>query len=313
MSTTETKDQQPSIQTRRTKERLGKGTEAALARRGPTGPRTQRGKMKSRYNALKHGIFANVVLKRSVLREKPEDYANLLQSFRDSLQPQGGLEEFLVEKLAQLAWRKARAVRAEAAIIRKQTEFLRQDEDARLRDASERRGLDMAPFVGITSSRNPYLLCKSVEILDALKGAISARDFERETDERLLGILYGESKTGDIWFSYRVLADEVEGAASSQEHQSTIGECKKAFLQSLEIETRRIQQRFRDLKTREEVEGPLQEESLAIPQGLELDRLLRYEARLEGEFDRTLQQLERLQRMRRGEAVPPTVKVDVMR
>ncbi len=285
-----------------------------LARRGPTGPRTQRGKLKSRYNALKHGIFANVVLKRSVLREKQEDYETLLQSFRENLHPEGGLEEFLVEKLAQLAWRKGRAVRAEAAIVRKQTEFLRQDHDAKLKDASERRDLGLE-FAGTARNRrNPYILRKASELLDALKGAIEERGFERETDTRLLGILYGESEAGDVWFSYRLSADEAEEAArNSAEPQKTVDGCKEVFVETLESEMKRIEREIRDLEAREGVEGSLEEESLAIPQGKELDRLLRYEARLEGEFDRTLQQLERLQRMRRGEALPPTVKVDVLR
>ena len=43
---------------------------------------------------------------------------------------------------------------------------------------------------------------------------------------------------------------------------------------------------------------------------LQLDRLLRYEASLERAFDRTLNQLKRLQRMRKGQPVPPTVNVN---
>jgi hypothetical protein len=43
----------------------------------------------------------------------------------------------------------------------------------------------------------------------------------------------------------------------------------------------------------------------------ELDRLLRYEASLDRSFDRTLSQLERLQRMRLGQPVPVLPKVEV--
>ncbi len=52
--------------------------------------------------------------------------------------------------------------------------------------------------------------------------------------------------------------------------------------------------------------------SLVLPQDV-LDRLLRYEASLDRAFDRTLNQLERLQRMRRGQAVPPLVRVELSR
>lgn len=108
----ETLTPEPSIKKRKRRTRT-----LTLKPSGPTGPRTKRGKLKSRYNALKHGIFANVVLRGTALRGKRSDYEDLLQSFRENLQPQGGLEEFLVERLAQIAWRKGRAVKAEAAII----------------------------------------------------------------------------------------------------------------------------------------------------------------------------------------------------
>ena len=52
---------------------------------------------------------------------------------------------------------------------------------------------------------------------------------------------------------------------------------------------------------------------LSIPEGPGLDKLLRYEAALDRSFDRTLSQLERLQRMRLGQPVPPSVNVNLTR
>ena len=43
------------------------------------------------------------------------------------------------------------------------------------------------------------------------------------------------------------------------------------------------------------------------------DRLQRYEGSLERAFDRTLSQLERLQRLRLGQPVPPSIKVHLCR
>jgi len=48
-----------------------------------------------------------------------------------------------------------------------------------------------------------------------------------------------------------------------------------------------------------------------ITGALPLDLLLRYESNLERSFDRTLSQLERLQRIRNGQPVPPTLNVNV--
>lgn len=277
---------------------------------GATGPRTPRGKQKSRYNALKHGIFAQVVLRGSALKESKADYLNLLQSFREGFQPAGGAEEFLVEKLAMLAWRKARAVRAEAAIIMKQTEFLRADRETRLKRASEGDQIESAILGGgiARRSKNPYLMAKAVKMLEALEGAIQERGFDSQVDEGLLRGLYGDQGYRDGVFSlYRFFSDEVKKAPDDPARKIE----QQAFLKALRTEIRRLEGEMVDLAAREERELPLVEESLAIPGEEELDRLLRYETRLDGSFERTLQQLERLQRLRLGQPVPPTVKVDV--
>jgi hypothetical protein len=52
---------------------------------------------------------------------------------------------------------------------------------------------------------------------------------------------------------------------------------------------------------------------MVVPRQEVADRLQRYEASLERSFDRTLSQLERLQRLRLGLSVPPALKVDVSR
>jgi hypothetical protein len=48
---------------------------------------------------------------------------------------------------------------------------------------------------------------------------------------------------------------------------------------------------------------------LVVPESPALDRLLRYAASLDRSFDRTLSQLERLQRMRLGQPVLPKLEV----
>ena len=52
-------------------------------------------------------------------------------------------------------------------------------------------------------------------------------------------------------------------------------------------------------------------EDTLVPPSDVLDRLHRYEANLDRSFDRTLSQLERPQRIRLGQLVPPPVKVDL--
>lgn len=49
----------------------------------------------------------------------------------------------------------------------------------------------------------------------------------------------------------------------------------------------------------------------AVPSQDVVDRLIRCEAHLSREIDRTLSQLERLQRIRLGHAVPPPLRLEI--
>ena len=90
------------------------------------GPRTPEGKERARFNALKPcpGLRSgNGLLARSVVvptRDGPENrkqFERLLTQLRDKLNPDGILEEMLVEKIAVAYWRLRRALRAEAGEI----------------------------------------------------------------------------------------------------------------------------------------------------------------------------------------------------
>jgi hypothetical protein len=81
-----------------------------------TGPRTEQGKQRASRNATKHGVLSKVVVLKG---ESRDEYEKLLTGLRETLQPEGTLEELLVEKLAALAWRHRRLLLAESAEIRK--------------------------------------------------------------------------------------------------------------------------------------------------------------------------------------------------
>ncbi len=75
------------------------------------GPTSTHGKERSRCNALRHGVFAKVV----VLKGEPKaQYNELLEGFRKDLRPEGIVESVLVEKLVTLIWRYRRMLIAEA-------------------------------------------------------------------------------------------------------------------------------------------------------------------------------------------------------
>lgn len=87
--------------------------------------------------------------------------------------------------------------------------------------------------------------------------------------------------------------------------------CKEQVLGAIDKEIGRLT-RFKEQQS--EIESKkIEVEKLrqSVPDSPGLDRLMRYEASLERSFDRTLGQLERVQRARKGQAVLPAIKVDV--
>jgi hypothetical protein len=58
-------------------------------------------------------------------------------------------------------------------------------------------------------------------------------------------------------------------------------------------------------------EHRLEMTSANVPESTRLDRLLKYGASLERDFDRTLNQLERRQRVRTGQPIPPQFNVNI--
>src|ERR1035437_6649343 len=97
-NTTENHSQLPSAEEKQASAAKPTETEqiGQPAIRKSTGPRSPQGKQRSKHNALKHGIFSKVTLLKG---ESPTDYQSLRRGFWKSLQPEGELEELLVEKL----------------------------------------------------------------------------------------------------------------------------------------------------------------------------------------------------------------------
>ena len=81
-----------------------------------TGPRTVEGKRRSRHNAIRHGIFADLVLTAEPFRESTQDYERLLEGLTKGLAPDNALDQTLVEALAFEFLRLSRIYKADAQI-----------------------------------------------------------------------------------------------------------------------------------------------------------------------------------------------------
>ena len=96
-----------------------------------TGPRSPQGKMRSRFNAVKHGCRARLPI---LPGEDPAVYQDRLETWVDKFAPRDAVEHYLVERAVHVSWQLDRANRAEVA--RLATELAK--EDAKLaEDAAE--------------------------------------------------------------------------------------------------------------------------------------------------------------------------------
>jgi hypothetical protein len=276
--------------------------------RGATGPRTQQGKQKSKRNALKHGIFSKVVL----LKEEPRaEFDSLLRGLRNDLRPEGTLEELLVDNLVTISWRKRRLLIAEGAEIRKGTEFVDSDMLRGAKDEEASILLEGGPLVRKTA--NARILGTCIEMLGLLKGWIETEDFDETLGEGVRTLLYGEygPSVATVFDQYLKIQHITRSNASAghQTDPSYLEKCKGVLLSLLDEEIRR----FKNIQCEQLLEesNRIEIEWLRgnVPDAPQLDRLLRYETTLQRDFDRTLSQLERLQRMRLGQLVLPKLEV----
>jgi hypothetical protein len=93
-----------------------------------TGPKTEAGKMRSRRNAVRHGLTAETVIE---VLENPEDYKAFELSVTADFDAQTAVERELVLRLASLLWRLRRATAIETGLLQIQDEFQHDAREAR--------------------------------------------------------------------------------------------------------------------------------------------------------------------------------------
>src|SRR5712692_666173 len=286
---------------------------SSLTRRA-TGPRTPQGKERSKFNARKHGLFSEAVFLKD---ESRTEYDALLDGLMENLQPQGKLEIVLVESLATLLWRKRRLLQVETAEIEK-AQFLNLDLALQNRlDELEYAQLKGASDVKLGRS-NPLLLIRNaIEILKMHRMLYMADDSQhQDAILRTLKLIYGYQDEGPQPYGWRQMSLLLSKLSSSAEYPKQGKEDSEDPPDVKQIVDKAICQEIMHLAklhdTAAEVEALRRDHNLAgarVPCQEVSDRLIRYEAHLSREFERTLAQLERLQRMRLGQPVLPELEV----
>jgi hypothetical protein len=153
---------------------LSRSEQARINGAKSRGPKTVEGKQRSRLSSLKHGLTSSTLV---VLPEEHQhEYDEILAGFRESLQPQGSVEDALVLRLAQAHWRSLRARRIETGMLNTAAAVQRNAAREHVENCPEH--LDVHNAIGVGFLRMPPEQWQTYLRYDA---AI-ARDFFRTLD-----------------------------------------------------------------------------------------------------------------------------------
>jgi hypothetical protein len=309
--------------------------------RKSTGPKTERGKRTVSRNAIKHGILAReVVITSGDGKESLKEFHALIDRLSNHYEPVGVIEENLVQIIGNTLWKKARVVRAENGEIRRQLDTLRMD---RAQEHLDKGNLEVATLrLGLYSytsrnradqkvpTRDRYSTVQATQrnlreyaqgraylamLLKLAKSEIQSVGYISEQIRKKI------SSAFCLWdYIFEVVCNEVvPPPAGTKDQQSDKGvdqrnEAKRALAIAI------IDDRLEELElfekqalTREKLALEADARRFSLPSADATGKILRYEAQLDRLFHRAMDQLERLQRRRRGENVPPPLNVNLSR
>ena len=273
-----------------------------------TGPRTPQGRAVSRMNALKHGILSRQVLVRGQAYEEDEaELESLHRRFWEELQPVGPLEEMLVDQIVTAHWRLRRALRAESGEI-----ALSVDTGQRHRE----RGTDpVLQWMKWTTFGDPVHAMEGssigcaiiVDWLDELRLTVETEGCLTEGAIGKLATCFGGKANSLVSQLDAFRLDEEAGRAETHGAE----EKKAAALAFLDRRITDLKWRRQCLMEEDLHEQEARQAAAVLPSGEVLEKILRYETKLERQLYRAMAQLERVQRLRNGENVPAPLSVQV--
>lgn len=290
----------------------------SLPGRKAGGPRTSAGKRRSSQNSLKHGIFQKTA---TLDGESRKRFDSLVKRLWNHYHPVGDLEEFYVEQAATIMWRLPRVHLAEnAEVVRAQElqEWIRKQQQLTEAENQARRttgkcGIFKNPLLEAPTAEDEGLIwhMENLEITDSccewlrtLQGRFKDQGFCSEV-EGILKRLYGQRGQNHL---HETLFDMYQKEASTS---NTSRERKTTFLLVIDAEMERVKRLRDELLAFEVRRVEIEKDRQLVPDSPGFGRLMRYETGLMRQLERTLVQLEHLQRMRLGQPVPPPLKVDV--
>lgn len=276
-----------------------------------TGPKTEEGKAIAKMNAKKHGILSKeVIVQGFCIKESNRRLQTIRRQFWQHYAPVGVHEEMLVEQIVVCYWRKRRVLKAESGEIALSVgqgiwERLKVRAGQRMR-FEQAWGVHGESKLKLSTAGVDYMTeaLETTRDLVKEKGELTEKAFEEVVK------VFGYEPNG-VSFALAVMDDwrktnpeGLEPAILKQKFQEVV--C--AFIDD-QLETRKQHRRI--INVCEQMEEQSRRAAAVLPSAETLDKILRYETTLDRQLYRAMHELERLQRMRKGESVPPPLTMEV--
>jgi hypothetical protein len=234
-----------------------------------TGPRTERGKNTSRFNAVKTGLFAeNVVIPSCDGKDQwdggpKKQFARLLEALEEEYKPEGVSETYFVALMAECMWKLLRVSRSERGLVLATTE--------------------------INSSVVINKLVDSLSIKNSvLKGFLKWIETTRAESPKIC--------EASIPLVHMILT-KAEISLGTENESSPDGATLDQFVASLQQAKDDLERSFSyliDPKTKADYDA-----ARVLPREEDMDQLLRYDKALQKKYDWALQRLLESQQRRR--------------
>ncbi len=275
-----------------------------------TGPKTKEGKAAAKMNAMKHGILCKqAVMRGFCIQERPRHFKALRERFWEHYAPVGPAEETLVDEIVTTRWRLRRALTAETGEI------------AHSVDSGwwwrSRRGMSKAWEIWSGLSDPALKLMESSAgiylIMQILARAWLRVKKDGELTEETLQCVAKEfydkpnsivEKLKDFRAVFDKNPDALDPDALKAKHQQDL---EKYFADQFDDYLKLMLVS----KEREKKQEQSLQMAAVLPSAKTVDKILRYETTLDRKLYRAMHELERLQRMRKGENVPPPLTMEV--
>jgi hypothetical protein len=304
-----------------------------------TGPKTARGKRAVSRNAIRHGLLAReVVITAGDGEEILEEFHAMVEGLSTYYEPVGVVEEWLVQMIATCWWRKARVLRAENGEIRRRLDTIQADRALR---TSDKGNLDLALShmdLGLYDAENKAdqkissrerwsgIQSAQTDLRSHLSGVIYMSILLHRAKSEIVGAGYISEETQkkillafcfwDYPFTIACLhacppETKAEGIPPKDSEDKQPEKERGFVLELIDTQLEKIKAFGESALDREDLQGDAEARSFSLPSADATDKLLRYEAHLDRQLYRAMDQLERLQRQRRGENVPPPLNINL--